>query len=375
MARSTERRYQIALAHAASEYLDLDGSIAKACALIEEAGRAGARLVVFPEVFLPGYPFWIWLRGAALTVDLFAELFEQSVELAGDPLRPIGAAARRSRTWVCMGASERDGGTLYNTLVWFDDRGELVARHRKLQPTNAERTIWGSGDGRDVFVLDTPLGRLGGLICFEHTMDLNRYSLTARGEQVHVAAWPPISALTGDPYSRKCDAVTDAAIKYHAFAGQTFVASVQGRIDEQVIDRLGLADQPDQIRVGGGHCAIVAPDTSYVAGPQVDDEMLVYGEIDLGMIAYAKYFVDTAGHYSRGDIFKLSVDQRPQTVLGEQAVQPPSVPAVTAGADAAQPPAPSEHGLPSAGELVNLIAQGAQAVRRELLGPDGEDRP
>ena len=315
MRQPAESSFTAAAVHAAPEFLDLDASVGKACRLIEDAGRAGARLVVFPESFLPGYPFWIWTHTPAESAPLFAELFGQSVELPSDATRQLGQAADTARTWVCIGVNERDGGTLYNTLVWFDDRGRLVARHRKLQPTNVERTIWGRGDGRDVFVLDTPLGRLGGLICFEHSMDLNRYALTALGEQVHVAAWPAISAMTVDPNSSNFDNFTETAIKYHAFAAQAYVVCVQGRLDETAIERIGLADQPDKARIGGGLSAIVAPDATYVAGPHRDEEAILYGEIDLGMIPYAKFLADSAGHYARPDIFSFGIDRRPQTPL------------------------------------------------------------
>ncbi len=139
--------FTVAAVHAASEFLDLDASVEKACRLIGEAGEAGARLVVFPESFLPGYPFWIWTHTPAQSAPLFAELFGQSVELPSDATRRIGQAARDAHAWVCMGINERDGGTLYNTLAWFDDQGRLVARHRKLQPTNVERTIWVAATG------------------------------------------------------------------------------------------------------------------------------------------------------------------------------------------------------------------------------------
>lgn len=309
------QRVKVAAVHAASEFLDLRASVAKACRLIEEAGEAGARLVAFPETFLPGYPFWIWSHTPAQSAPLFAELFAQSVELPSEATREIGRAARAARVWVCMGLNERHGGTLYNTLVWFDDEGRLVARHRKLQPTNAERTIWGRGDGRDVFVLDTPFGQVGGLICFEHTMDLNRYALTVLGQQIHVAAWPGISAMTADPNSGNFDNLTEAAIKYHALAAQVFVICVQSRIDENAIERMGLAGQPDKARVGGGLSAIVAPDATYVAGPHRDDEAILYGEIDLGMIPFAKFFADSAGHYARPDVFSFGIDARAQVPL------------------------------------------------------------
>jgi nitrilase len=311
-----ESSFTVAAVHAASEFLDLDASVDKACRLIEEAGAAGARLVVFPETFLPGYPFWIWTHTPAESAPLFAQLFEQSLELPSDATRRIDQAARRARTWVCIGANERAGGTLYNTLVWFDDGGRLVARHRKLQPTNVERTIWGRGDGRDVFVLDTPIGRLGGLICFEHTMDLNRYALTALGQQVHVAAWPGISAMTADPNSSNFDNFTETAIKYHAMAAQVYVICVQSRIDETAIERIGLSGQPEKVRVGGGLSAIVAPNATYVAGPHRDDETVLYGEIDLGMIPFAKFFADSAGHYARPDVFSFGIDATAQTPLG-----------------------------------------------------------
>jgi aliphatic nitrilase len=307
--------FKVAAVHAASEFLDLDASVEKACRLIAEAGSAGARLVVFPETFLPGYPFWIWSHTPAQSAPLFAQLYEQSVELPGDATRRIGQAARAARTWVCMGLNERDGGTLYNTLAWFDDQGRLVARHRKLQPTNAERTIWGRGDGRDVFVLDTEIGRLGGLICFEHTMDLNRYALTALGQQIHVSAWPAISAMTADPNSGNFDNMTETAIKYHAMSAQVYVVCVQSRVDEATIERIGLTGQEDKIRVGGGLSAIVAPNATYVAGPHRDEETILYGEIDLGMIPYAKFFADSAGHYARPDVFSFGIDGRAQTPI------------------------------------------------------------
>lgn len=307
--------FTAAAVHASSVFLDLDASVQKACDLIAEAAAHGARLIVFPETFLPGYPFWIWTHTPAMSAPLFQELFYESVELPSAATRRIGEAARDAHAWVCIGINERDGGTLYNTLAWFDDDGRLVGRHRKLQPTNAERTIWGRGDGRDVFLIDSPLGRLGGLICFEHTMDLNRYSLTALGQHVHVAAWPAISAMTADPNSANFDNLTETAIKYHAMAAQCYVVCAQSRIDEATIERLGLDGQPDKIRVGGGLSGIVAPNATYIAGPHRDDEAIIYGEIDLGMIPFAKFFADSAGHYARPDVFLFGIDSQPQTAI------------------------------------------------------------
>jgi aliphatic nitrilase len=202
-----------------------------------------------------------------------------------------------------MGVNERDGASLYNTQLYFDDQGTLVGHHRKLQPTLAERMIHGRGDARDIFVLDTPYGRLGGLICFEHTMDLARYALTTKGEQIHVACWPPVSALTGDPTSRIFDSISLTAAKHHAFTGQTFVITVQSRVDEDAVSKLGLTGRPDMIRVGGGCSAIVGPHGQVIAGPHTDDEAIIYADIDLADIVPIKQVCDSAGHYARPDVF------------------------------------------------------------------------
>jgi nitrilase len=310
-------RVRVAAVHSASVFLDRERSVDKACGLIAEAGKEGARLIAFPETYVPGYPFWIWTHTPRLGAPLFAEFFRNAVEIPSNATEQLGEAARKAGAWVVVGVSERDGGTLYNTLVYFDDQGRLVARHRKLQPTHVERTVWGRGDGRDVFVLETPFGRLGGLICFEHSMDLNRYSLTALGEQIHIAAWPGISALSHDPNSSNFDNISDAAARYHAIAAQAFVINVQSRIDEATIERLGFADQPDMLRVGGGWSAIVAPNGQLLAGPNRDDEAILYAELDLGDIVLGKYFCDSAGHYARPDIFRFGIERRGQTVLSD----------------------------------------------------------
>jgi nitrilase len=215
----------------------------------------------------------------------------------------------------------RAGGTLYNTLLYFDDQGALIGRHRKLQPTHAERMIWGRGDSSDVFVLDTPYGKLGGLICWEHTMDLARYALTTMGEQIHVAAWPAVSAITHDPASSIFDSISEAAAKHHALAGQTFVINVQSRVDEDVVNRLGLSGQPDMIRVGGGWTAIVGPDGQIIAGPHRDNEAIVYADIDLADIIPVKRACDSAGHYARPDVFSFGVRPSGATVSGAEQAQ------------------------------------------------------
>ncbi|TAL77430.1 MAG: carbon-nitrogen hydrolase family protein [Burkholderiaceae bacterium] len=308
-------KIKVAAVHAATEFLNRDASIDKACALIAEAGSKGAQLIAFPEAFIPGYPFWVWSHTPVQAKALFAELFANSVELPSEASARIGEAARKANAWVAMGINEREGGTLYNTLAYFDNEGRFVARHRKLQPTNAERTVWGRGDGSDVFVLDTPIGRVGGLICYEHTMDLNRYALAALGEQIHIAVWPAASANYTSANADNFDNITETAVKYQAMAAQAFVICVQGRVNESILNKLGFADQPEKMRLGGGLSGIVGPDAKWIAGPHRDDEAIIYADIDLGIIRYAKFFADSAGHYARPDVFSFDVNQGAQTPL------------------------------------------------------------
>lgn len=304
-----------AAVHSASVFLDREGSVDKACRLIGEAGAAGAGLVVFPETFIPGYPFWIWTHTPTTGAPLFHEFFANSVVIPSEATEQLCAAARAAGAYVVMGISERDGGTLYNTLLYIDKEGCIMGRHRKLQPTHVERTVWGRGDGSDILVFDTPFGRLGGLICWEHSMDLVRYALTARGEQIHAAVWPGGSALTHNPHASFFDSMTEAAAKHHAFAGQTFVISVQSRLDEAAIERMGLAGQPDMMRPGGGWSAIVGPEGKIIAGPHTDDEAILYADLDLAEIVYAKYACDSAGHYARPDVVRLWENTAPQPVV------------------------------------------------------------
>ncbi|MAL01638.1 MAG: hypothetical protein CL536_05765, partial [Alcaligenaceae bacterium] len=265
-------KFRAAAVHAASVFLNREASIEKACRLIEESAEQGADLVAFPETFVPGYPFWIWTHTPTRGAPLYYELFTNSVEVGTEATDRIGAAARRAGVYVVLGVSERDGGTLYNTQLYFDRTGAIMGRHRKLQPTHVERTIWGRGDGSDLPVFDTDIGRMGGLICWEHTMDLARYALISQRQQIHIGCWPGISALTHDPNSGFFNNVVETAARYHAWAGQCFVVNASSRIDDEVLKRLDLVDQPDMIRTGGGWSAIVSPTGRMLAGPNADDE-------------------------------------------------------------------------------------------------------
>lgn len=314
----SNKTVRIATIHDAAPYLDLPAGVARVCELIGQAGKRGARIIVFPETYLPGYPYWIWSHTAKYSAPLFAELYANSIELPSPESDRIAEAARLAGAWVVLGMDEREGGTLYNTLAYYSPDGVLTARHRKLHPTNAERTVWGQGDGRDVFVLDTEYGRLGGLICFEHTMDLASYALSSLGEQIHVAVWPAINATHADPNSDSFDHYSTTLASSYAIRNQVFVIVAQGRISQEIVDKLAIADPENAPTVGGGLCGVMGPDGKWVQPPHRDEVGVVCVDVDLSQIAFAKFFADSAGHYARPDVFSFGINHAARTPLTTQ---------------------------------------------------------
>ena len=310
---------KVAAVHAATPFLNLAGGVEQACGFIHTAGQAGAQLVAFPESYLPGYPSWVWSHTPKHAAPLFEELYNNSVQLPGPASDAIAAAAREVGLWVIIGVDEKDGGTLYNTLAYYSPNGNLVARHRKLQPTNAERTVWGRGDGRDVFVVDAGFARVGGLICSEHTMDLSCYALATLGEQIHVAAWPPNDVTHAYPDAAGFDHYSLTLSSAYAIRNQCFVIVCQGRITPEIVERLGI-EGPEAPSVGGGVTGFMGPDGRWIGEPNRDDEAVVYADFDLDAIAFAKYFTDGVGHYARPDVFSFGINRAGQQPLSNQRV-------------------------------------------------------
>lgn len=305
----------VAAVHAAPEFLDVEASVAQAADWIGRAAEQGARLVVFPEVFVPGFPYWINLYPPIVQAGLHARYAGASVDLAGSQLAPVQAAARAAGCVVVLGVNERDGGTLYNTQVFIDETGTIFGRHRKLQPTFAERTVWGQGDGSTLTVWDTSIGRLGGLVCWEHTMNLARHALIGQGEQIHAGSWPGLSTLVG--FREVFDPQVEAMSRNHAITGQCFVVVAQSPVTQQMIDVMAEALGPqDFLTTGGGWSAIIHPMTPYLAGPHTGaEERLLVADIDLDEIAGVKVFVDASGHYARPEVLRLVVDDQAKSAV------------------------------------------------------------
>lgn len=296
--------YTAAAVQWAPAYGDLRAGVGRAIHAIDEAAREGATLIVLPEAWLPGYPYWCTEQRPNRAVSaLYRELVENGVEVPGPVTDALGEAAARANATVVIGVTERAGGTLYNTLCYIGPNGDLLGAHRKLVPTLSERTVWGMGDGSDLDAYDTPAGRVGGLICYEHFMAPARYALAGLGVEVHASVWP------GYPFLH---ANVDAATRM--LAVENACAVVVAR-EVMSADRLPsgtpFAEHPRMWEMNGGS-AIIAPGGKYLAEPVYDDETILYAEIDPADLVEAKRWVDGVGHYSRPDVFRLHWDRSPK---------------------------------------------------------------
>lgn len=291
--------------------MDKNASVDKACAFIEEAGKKQIKLLVFPETFIPGYPYWIECYAPLDQQGAIAAYIDQSVELGGPEIQRLQVAARKAGVVVVMGISERiqGGHTLFNSQVTIDANGTILGVHRKLQPTYVERILWAQGGGHTLRVFDTALGKIGGLACWEHTMNLARQELIRQGIQIHAASWPALSTMEGFEVA---DIQIDAMMKNHALTGQCFVVAASNPVDQYCLDWMEKSLGPQsKVKLGGGWSAIVHPFNTYLGGPHTGpEEKLVVGEIDLAQIRGVKVWVDAAGHYARPEILRLSVNKQ-----------------------------------------------------------------
>jgi len=285
--------------------LNREGTLDRVAEHTAEAAAAGAGLVVFPETFVPAYPSSVWAKalagwGEPGAKEAFALLHRESLELPGPDADRLGAIAREHGVWLVLGVNELDPerpGTLYNSLLYYSSQGELALHHRKLVPTNHERLVWGQGDGRGLRAIETQLGRIGGLICWENYMPLARFSLYESGVEIYVAS----TADDGDAWQ--------ATLVHIARESRAFVISPCHfqRASSYPADFPLRALLEGQDILGRGGSAILAPDGAYLAGPLYDEEGILYAELDPDLLLQARQRFDPAGHYHRPDVLKLTV--------------------------------------------------------------------
>jgi nitrilase len=299
-------KLRVAAVQAAPVFLDLDASIDKAIDLTRQAAKQGVKLIAFPETWIPGYPWWIWLTAPALGMQFVQRYNDNALVVGSKEFERIALAAREFGIWIALGFCERAGGSLYIAQALFDDQGRLVKTRRKLKPTHVERTVFGEGDGSDLDVADTPIGQIGMLSCWEHLQPLSKYAMYAQNEQIHVAAWPSFSVYRGGAHALGAE-VNNAASQIYAVEGQCFVIAPCATVSKAMHEMLCTDDLQRQLLLqGGGFARIYAPDGSSLGTPlQEHEEGLVIADIDLGLIALAKAAADPAGHYARPDVTRL----------------------------------------------------------------------
>jgi nitrilase len=320
--------FKAAVVQASPVVFDRERTLAKVEQLTADAARRGAELVVFPEAFVSAYPRGLDF-GAVVGArteqgrDDFRRYWDSSVDVPGPAVDALGRIARTNRVFLVVGVVERDGGTLYCTVLFLAPDGAYLGKHRKVMPTASERLVWGFGDGSTLPVFDTPLGRLGAVICWENYLPLMRAAMYAKGIELYCAP-------TADPRDSWI-----ASMRHIAVEGRCFVLGCNQfnrRKDFPADYHSRLGDDPEAIMSRGGSC-IVDPFGNFLAGPAIDEEAILVAELDRAQIVRGKYDLDVVGHYARPDIFQLHVDERPKhpvVVHREAAEDAPALPAGSA---------------------------------------------
>ena len=300
---------KVAAAQVTPVFLNKAATVEKACQIIAEAGRSGAKLVVFPEAFIPGYPDWTWVvpnsNGAVLN-ELYRELVQNSVTIPGESTSKLCKAAKDAKIHVVIGMHERNteasNSSLYNTILFIDAKGTIMGKHRKLIPTGAERLIWAQGDGSTLNVFDTPFAKLGGLICWENYMPLARNAMYAGGTQI----------LAAPTWDKSEDWLL--SVRHFAREGGMYVISccMPLRMDD-IPERYEFKKNYPEGRewINAGNSCIVDPKGKIIAGPLEMKEEIIYADIDLNIVIEAKRMFDATGHYARPDVFKFKVNREP----------------------------------------------------------------
>lgn len=294
-----------------------EGTTRKVCDKIAEAAAQGAELVVFPETVIPYYPYFSFIKAPAVIGAEHLLLLEQGVTVPGPTTEAVAQAARAAGCVVAIGVSERDHGTLYNTQLLFDADGRLAQARRKITPTYHERMIWGQGDGSGLAAVDTKVGRVGALACWEHYNPLARYAMMADHEQIHVAMFP--GSLVGDIFREQIE----VTIRHHALESGCFVVNATGYLSDQQVTQIAGDTKLDRALRGGCFTAIVSPEGVLLAPPLTDGEGMVLADLDLSLVAKRKRMMDSVGHYSRPELLSVLIDRSPQPHLREKRAPDP----------------------------------------------------
>ncbi len=303
------RRVRAAAVQMSPVLFSREGTTAKVLDAIAAAAKEGAQLVVFPETFVPYYPYFSFVQPPVLMGKAHMQLYEESVEVPGAVTEAVSQTAKTHGMVVVLGVNERDHGSLYNTQLIFDADGSLLCKRRKLTPTYHERMVWGQGNGSGLKVTETAVGKLGALACWEHYNPLARYALMAGHEQIHCAQFP--GSLVGQIFADQME----VTIRHHALESGCFVVNSTGWLSPDQVAQITSDERLQKALVGGCHTAIIGPEGNHLCAPITEGEGMAIADLDFSLITKRKRMMDSVGHYARPDLLQLQLNTEAQTVI------------------------------------------------------------
>ncbi|PCI04984.1 MAG: aliphatic nitrilase [Flavobacteriaceae bacterium] len=311
-------KFKAAAVQTSPVFLNVDATVGKACGIIEEVAKNGASIVAFPEVFISGYPYWNWIMNPIEGSKYFEILYKNSIVIPGPEVDKLCETAKANNCHVVIGCNERSAlssGTLYNSNLIIDNKGKLLSVHRKLVPTWAEKLTWAGGDGSSLKVHQTDIGGLGTLACGENTNTLARFALLSQGEMVHVANYISLPVAPEDYNMANAIRLRASA---HSFEGKLFTIVSCSTISEEIIqffEKEGWGIRKQFERKNSAFTGIIGPTGEVVGEPLIDEEGIVYADIDLNKCIQPKQMHDIVGHYNRFDIFSFKVNTKKQQAI------------------------------------------------------------
>ncbi len=287
------------------------GTLEKVLQAIAAAAQEGAQLVVFPETFVPYYPYFSFVQPPVLMAKAHLQLYEQAVEVPGPVTEAVGQAAQGHGVVVVLGVNERENGSLYNTQLVFDANGTLRLKRRKITPSYHERMLWGQGDGSGLKVVNTAVGKVGALACWEHYNPLARFALMAQHEQIHCSQFP--GCMVGQIFADQIE----VTIRHHALESGCFVVNATGWLSAEQVEQITPDEKLQRVLQGGCCTAIIGPEGTHLCAPVTEGEGMAIADLDFDLITKRKRMLDSVGHYARPDLLQLRLNSEARAPMAE----------------------------------------------------------